>query len=52
VHPTCLLLDDPTCHLDMDAVVWLERYLSTYKGILLLVSHSQVRCLIAMREAR
>jgi len=41
VHPTCLLLDEPTSHLDMEAVVWLERYLSTYKGILLLVSHSQ-----------
>lgn len=27
----------------MEAVVWLERYLSSYKGILLLVSHSQVR---------
>jgi len=25
----------------MEAVVWLERYLATYKGILLLVSHSQ-----------
>ncbi|RYY32966.1 ABC-F family ATP-binding cassette domain-containing protein, partial [archaeon] len=41
VHPTCLLLDEPTSHLDMEAVVWLERYLATYKGILLLVSHSQ-----------
>ena len=41
VHPTCLLLDEPTAHLDMEAVVWLERYLATYKGIILLVSHSQ-----------
>jgi ATP-binding cassette subfamily F protein 2 len=41
VHPTCLLRDEPTSHLDMEAVVWLERYLSTYKGILFLVSHSQ-----------
>jgi ATP-binding cassette subfamily F protein 2 len=41
VHPTCLLLDEPTAHLDMEAVVWLERYLAAYKGIILLVSHSQ-----------
>ena len=41
VHPTCLLLDEPTAHLDMEAVVWLERYLAAYKGILLIVTHSQ-----------
>lgn len=41
VHPTLLILDDPTSHLDMEAVVWLETYLSKYKGILLMVSHSQ-----------
>jgi ATP-binding cassette, subfamily F, member 2 len=40
VRPSCLLLDEPTAHLDLEAVVWLERFLSTYKGILLLVSHS------------
>lgn len=41
VHPSVLLLDEPTSHLDMEAVVWLENYLSTYAGALLLVSHSQ-----------
>lgn len=42
VSPTVLVLDSPTSHLDMEAVVWLERYLATqFKGILLMVSHSE-----------
>ena len=35
------LLLEPTNHLDLDAVVWLEAYLSTYNHILVIVSHSQ-----------
>ena len=42
VHPDLLLLDEPTNHLDIEAVVWLSSYLQTYRGTLLLVSHSQV----------
>ena len=41
LSPSLLLLDEPSNHLDMEAVVWLERYLSTYRKILFLVSHSQ-----------
>ena len=41
LSPSLLLLDEPSNHLDMEAVVWLEKYLSTYKKILLMVSHSQ-----------
>lgn len=42
VAPTVLVLDSPTSHLDLEAVVWLERYLaSQFKGILLMVSHSE-----------
>lgn len=41
VKPTILLLDEPTNHLDLDACVWLEEELKTYKRILVLVSHSQ-----------
>jgi ATP-binding cassette subfamily F protein 2 len=41
VKPTLLLLDDPTAHLDLEACVWLEAYLSKFDRILILVSHSQ-----------
>lgn len=34
-----LLLDEPTNHLDMDAKDWLMRYLGSYKGGLLVISH-------------
>ena len=32
---------EPTNHLDLEACVWLEQYLSTYNRILVIVSHSQ-----------
>jgi ATPase subunit of ABC transporter with duplicated ATPase domains len=34
-----LLLDEPTNHLDIDAKAWLMKFLRTYKGALLVVSH-------------
>lgn len=34
-------LDEPTNHLDLDACVWLEEELKTYKRILVIISHSQ-----------
>ncbi|KAJ1876713.1 ABC transporter ATP-binding protein arb1 [Coemansia sp. RSA 1722] len=40
-RPTVLLLDDPTNHLDLQSVVYLEEYLKTYNRILLVNSHSQ-----------
>ena len=34
-----LLLDEPTNHLDADAKLWLMKFLATYKGGLMVVSH-------------
>lgn len=41
IRPHLLLLDEPTNHLDLEACVWLEEELKTYKRILVIVSHSQ-----------
>ncbi|KPP75119.1 ATP-binding cassette sub-family F member 2-like, partial [Scleropages formosus] len=41
IKPFMLLLDEPTNHLDLDACVWLEEELKTFKRILVLISHSQ-----------
>ena len=40
-EPGLLLLDEPTNHLDLAAVEWLERYLSEWRGCVLIVSHDR-----------
>ncbi len=42
INPTeLLILDEPTNHIDNDTVDWLEKYLNTRKGALLMVTHDR-----------
>ncbi len=40
-QPDLLLLDEPSNHLDLEAVLWLEDFLKTYPATILLVSHER-----------
>src|SRR5271170_7651726 len=40
-NPTALLLDEPTNNLDLDSVHWLQRYLTEYEGVLIVISHDR-----------
>lgn len=40
-NPDVLMLDEPTNHLDLASVVWLERFLKTYEGAVLMISHDR-----------
>jgi energy-dependent translational throttle protein EttA len=40
-QPDMLLLDEPTNHLDAESVAWLERYLESYPGTVIAVTHDR-----------
>ena len=40
-NPDLLILDEPTNHLDFSMLNWLENYLSSYKGAVIIVSHDR-----------
>ncbi|MDH4013629.1 MAG: energy-dependent translational throttle protein EttA, partial [Chromatiales bacterium] len=39
--PDMLLLDEPTNHLDAESVAWLERFLESYPGTVIAVTHDR-----------
>ena len=39
--PDLLLLDEPTNHLDAESILWLEKFLHTYPGAVLAVTHDR-----------
>ncbi len=40
-QPDVLMLDEPTDHLDLDTIRWLEEWLVDYRGAVLIVSHDR-----------
>ncbi|MCL1048100.1 ABC transporter ATP-binding protein [Shewanella abyssi] len=39
--PDLLLLDEPTNHLDIDTIEWLEKFLLSYRGAIVFISHDR-----------
>ena len=40
-QPDLLILDEPTNHLDAESIEWIEKYLSSYKGTCIFVTHDR-----------
>jgi ATP-binding cassette subfamily F protein 3 len=40
-EPDILFLDEPTNHLDLEATIWLESFLSGWKGGIVMISHDR-----------
>ncbi|MCZ7656665.1 MAG: ATP-binding cassette domain-containing protein [Xanthobacteraceae bacterium] len=39
--PDAMLLDEPSNHLDLESLIWLEQFLKGYEGVLLMTSHDR-----------
>ncbi|MCK5413440.1 MAG: ABC-F family ATP-binding cassette domain-containing protein, partial [Candidatus Pacebacteria bacterium] len=40
-NPNILILDEPTNHLDLDTIDWLEKFLGSWNGAILAISHDK-----------
>ena len=41
MRPDAMLLDEPSNHLDLESLIWLEQFLAGYEGLLLMTSHDR-----------
>jgi ATPase subunit of ABC transporter with duplicated ATPase domains len=41
MRPDVMLLDEPSNHLDLESLIWLEQFLKGYEGVLLMTSHDR-----------
>jgi ATPase subunit of ABC transporter with duplicated ATPase domains len=41
MNPDVMLLDEPSNHLDLESLIWLESFLKNYEGALMLTSHDR-----------
>src|SRR5271169_6965789 len=41
MRPDAMLLDEPSNHLDIESLIWLEQFLQGYEGALLMTSHDR-----------
>ena len=41
MRPDAMLLDEPSNHLDLESIIWLEQFLRGYEGALLMTSHDR-----------
>jgi len=41
MRPDAMLLDEPSNHLDLESLIWLEQFLKGYDGLLLMTSHDR-----------
>src|SRR5712692_2550282 len=41
MRPDAMLLDEPSNHLDLESLIWLEQFLTQYEGALLMTSHDR-----------
>ena len=41
MRPDAMLLDEPSNHLDLESLIWLEEFLKNYEGLLLMTSHDR-----------